>query len=140
MNDTNEKVINKQTVFQFLKFTLFSLSAGIIQIGIYALLHDLFCLPYWQSYLPALILSVVWNFTLNRKFTFKSAANIPIAMLKVFAYYCVFTPFSTIGGEFLTSIGWYDDLVFALTLVLNFVTEFLFVRFVVFRNSINTAK
>ena len=128
----------KQNFFQFLKFTMFSITAGIIQVISFTLLNELTHLPYWPSYLTALVLSVVYNFTINRRFTFKSAKNIPIAMLQVFGYYCVFTPFSTWWGTALTNIGWNEYIVLVGTMVINFVTEFSFTRFVVFRKSINT--
>ena len=121
------------------KFTLFSLSAGLIQMGSFALLNELLHLPYWVSYAIALVLSVLWNFTLNRKFTFKSAANVPVAMLKVAAYYAVFTPLSTLLEKYLTdTVGWNEYLVTLINMVLNFVTEYLFDTFVVFRGSIDT--
>ena len=123
-----------------LKFTLFSISAGLIEIGSFTLFNELLHWPYWVSYLIALVLSVLWNFTLNRKFTFQSAANVPVAMLKVFAYYCVFTPLSTLNENFLTGLGWNEYLVTAINMVINFVTEFLYQRFFVFRNSIDSAK
>ena len=124
---------------RFLKFALFSVSAGLIEIGSFTLLNELLHLPYWFSYLIALVLSVLWNFTLNRKFTFKSAANIPIAMLKVAAYYVVFTPASTLLVKYLTeTLGWNEYLVTAINMVLNFGTEFLYQRFVVFGKSIDT--
>lgn len=128
----------KQNTVQFLKFTLFSISAGIIQTVSFTLLNELTPFAYWPSYLIALILSVLYNFTVNRRFTFKSVANIPIAMLKVTGYYCVFTPLSTWWGDYLTKIGWNDYLVLAGTMIINFITEFLFCRFVVYRNSIDT--
>ncbi len=134
-----KKLSKKENLFQAIKFALFSASAGIIQAAAFALLHELTRLPYWPAYLTALVLSVLWNFTLNRRYTFKSAANVPVAMLKVFGYYCVFTPVSTVLGNYLAeSVGWPDYLVLAGTMILNFVTEFLFCRFVVYRNSINT--
>ncbi len=121
------------------KFTLFSISAGLIEIGSFTLFNELLHLPYWLSYLTALVLSVLWNFTLNRKFTFKSAANVPIAMLKVAAYYAVFTPLSTMLEHVLTMrFGWNPYLATALNMVLNFVTEFLYQRFFVFGKSIDT--
>ncbi len=128
----------RQSIFRFVKFTLFSASAGLIQIGSFTLLNEIAGLPYWPSYLIALVLSVVYNFTLNRRFTFKSAANYPLAMMKVFLYYCVFTPVSTWWGAALTAIGWNNYIVLIGTMVINFVTEFLFTRFVVYRHSINT--
>ena len=122
-----------------LKFTLFSISAGLIEIGSFTLLNEILHLPYWASYLIALTLSVLWNFTLNRKYTFKSAANVPVAMLKVAAFYLVFTPLSTWLEHVLTmNLGWNEYLVTAINMVLNFVTEFLYQRFYVFRDSIDT--
>ena len=123
------------------KFTFFSVSAGLVEIGAFALLNELLRLPYWLSYLTALVLSVLWNFTLNRKFTFRSAANVPIAMLKVAAYYAVFTPLSTLLEHVLTdSLLWNEYLVTGINMVLNFLTEFLYQRFFVFGKSIDTAK
>jgi len=93
--------------WRFLKFVLFSASAGLIEIGSFALLNELLDWPYWPSYLIALTLSVIWNFTLNRKFTFRSAANVPRAMMLVLAYYAVFTPATTILGNWLAEdLGW----------------------------------
>lgn len=134
-----EKLSKKENIWQGVKFTLFSASAGIIQAVVFALMNELTHLPYWPSYLTALVLSVLWNFTLNRRYTFKSAANVPIAMLKVFGYYCVFTPVSTVLGNYLAEdIGCPEYLVLAGTMILNFVTEFLFCRCVVYRGTINT--
>ena len=131
----------KKEILRVVKFTLFSISAGLIEIVSFALLNELLHLPYWLSYLIALVLSVLWNFTLNRKFTFQSAANVPIALLKVACYYAVFTPLSTLLEHQLAgNLGWNEYLVTAINMVLNFVTEFLFQRFVVYRNSIDTAK
>ena len=123
------------------KFLLFSISAGLIQIGSFALMNELLHWPYWICYLVALVLSVLWNFTLNRKFTFKSAANVPVAMLKVAAYYAVFTPLST-GLEhwYTMTLGWNEYLATAANMILNFVTEFLYQRFFVFGSSIDTQK
>jgi len=125
---------------RFLKFALFSASAGLIEAGSFALLNELLHLPYWLSYAIAVTLSVIWNFTLNRKFTFRSAANVPVAMLKVAAYYAVFIPLSSYLEHYLTGLGWNEYLVLALNMALNFTTEFLYQRFVVFGKSIDTAK
>ena len=125
--------------WRVVKFTLFSISAGLIQMGSFSLLYELTDLPYWPSYLISLILSIVWNFTLNRKFTFKSAANIPVAMLKVLAYYVAFTPLTTWLGDFLAEdLLWNGYLVTALNMILNFVTEFLVQRFWVFGKTIDS--
>ena len=129
----------KKELMRSLKFLLFSISAGVIQILSFTLLNELAHLPYWVSYLIALVLSVIWNFTLNRRFTFRSANNVPMAMLKVTAYYAVFTPLSTLLEKYLTeTVGWNEYLVTLINMVLNFVTEYLFDTFVVFRGSIDT--
>ena len=133
--------MEKKEILRAVKFTLFSISAGIIQIAGFALLFDVLHLPEWVAYLIALLLSVTWNFTFNRKFTFQSASNVPKAMLLVLAYYAVFTPASTALEWALTvNLQWNGYLVTAINMLLNFVTEFFYQRFVVFRNSIDTAK
>ena len=129
----------KTEIWRAVKFTLFSASAGIIEIVSFALLNELTNWSYWPCYLIALILSVLWNFTLNRKFTFRSANNVPVAMLKVAVYYAVFTPLSTWLGSYLAdTLGWNEYLVTAINMILNFVTEFLYDTYVVFRGSIDT--
>lgn len=133
-----EKLSGRQTAWQFIKFTLFSISAGLIQAGAFALLNELTGLPYWPSYLIALVLSVIWNLTFNRRFTFRSSVNMSKAMALVLAYYAVFTPLSTWWGDALTSIGWNEYLVLGGTMVINFVTEYLFQSLVVFRGTMNT--
>ena len=131
----------KKELLRSLKFLLFSVSAGLIQIGSFTLLNELAHPDYWVSYLVSLVLSVVWNFTLNRRFTFQSAGNVPLAMTLVLAFYAVFTPVSTWLEHFLTEThGWNAYLVTALNMVLNFVLEFLYDRFVVFRKSLDTRK
>jgi len=129
----------KKELIRVVKFVLFSASAGIIQVASFALMNEVFRWNYWVCYLTALVLSVLWNFTLNRKLTFKSASNVPIAMLKVAAFYLVFTPLSTWAGDTLNAIGWNEYLVLALSMIANFVLEFLYQRFVVFGKSIDTA-
>ena len=137
----NESV--KKELARTLKFVLFSASAGIIQVASFTLLNELLSLTYWVAYLISLVLSVLWNFTLNRKFTFKSANNVPVAMMKVAVYYVVFTPLSTWWTAALTEpsygIMWNEYLVLILTMLVNFSTEFLYDRFVVFGKSIDTA-
>ena len=131
----------KKEIIRTIKFVLFSASAGIIQIVSFTLLTEFSGLSYWPCYLIALLASILWNFTLNRRFTFQSAANVPIAMLKVLAFYAVFTPLSTILGNYLTeSCGWNEYLVTALNMIVNFVTEFLYQRLFVFGNSLDTLK
>lgn len=135
----NQKLSTKENILQTVKFALFSASAGIIQFASDALFNEVFHLKPEISHLISLVLSVLWNFTFNRKFTFKSANNVPIAMLKVAAYYCAFTPLSTWFTKYATTdLMWNKYLVEALCMVTNFVTEFLYDRFVVFRNSMKT--
>lgn len=154
---------SKGGVWQFIKFALFSASAGIIQILSFTLMSEVIIkLPFLQNlmetnktfskimsneygpmYLIALLLSVIWNFTFNRKFTFKSAANVPIAMLKVLAFYCVFTPVSTLLGNHFTAkfadVTAINYIVLACTMACNMIKEFLYDKFVVFKGSENTA-
>ena len=145
--------MKNSNALQAVKFALFSASAGIIQVGSFTLLNEL-VLPnihiqnekimailsaeYGVCYLIALILSVLWNFTFNRRFTFKSAANIPIAMAKVFGFYLVFTPLSTWLGNMATGKGINEYIVLGLTMLSNMVLEYLFCKFVVYKNQENT--
>lgn len=123
---------------RFIKFVFFSISAGLIEIGSFTLLNEFTHLKYWPCYLIALVLSVLWNFTLNRKFTFKSSNNVRLAMFQVFIYYLVFTPTSTLLGNYLVSIGLNEYLVTIINMLLNFITEFLYQRYYVFRDSLDT--
>lgn len=129
--------MNKETL-RAIKFTLFSISAGIIQIISFTLLNELTALPEHISYLIALVLSVLWNFTFNRRYTFQSAGNVPKAMLLVALFYCVFTPVSTWAEKTLVGLGWNEYLVTLINMGCNFVTEFLYDKFVVFRNDTDT--
>lgn len=130
----------KKELLRTVKFVLFSISAGLIQVLSFTLMEELLHWTHWVAYLISLVLSVLWNFTLNRKFTFHSASNVPIAMLKVAGFYLVFTPLSTWWTAVLTgpNVGWNEYLVLALTMIVNFVTEYLFQRFVVFGKSLDT--
>ena len=129
----------KESFMQAFKFLMFSISAGGIQALTFTLLFEIAHFIYWPSYLIALTLSILWNFTLNRKFTFKAANNIPVAMMKIAIYYAIFTPLSTWWGDALTNIGWNAYLVLFLTMVVNLVSEFLVTKYIVYRNAINTA-
>ncbi len=150
------EMTKKDNALQAVKFALFSASAGIIQVATFTILNE-FVVPniniqnetvtkilsaeYGVCYLIALLFSVIWNFTFNRKFTFKSATNVPVAMLKILGFYCVFTPVSTIIGEMVmrsTSWEFAEYIVLACTMAANMVTEFLFCRFVVYKDSMNT--
>lgn len=130
--------MKKTTLWQMVKFTLFSASAALIELGSFALINELLHWSYWPAYLTALILSVLWNFTLNRRYTFQSAANVPVAMAKVLGFYLVFTPLSTWLGHVAESAGINEYLVLIVTMLANFVLEFLFCKLVVYRNQENT--
>lgn len=130
----------RKELLRTVKFTLFSISAGVIQIAGFTVLYEVCHLQEWVAHLLSLVLSVIWNFTLNRKFTFHSAANVPIAMLKVGGYYAVFTPLSAWWTAALAGIGWNAYLIEAINMLSNFVTEYLFQRLVVFRGNIDNAE
>ena len=132
---------DKKEIKRMIKFTLFSISAGLIEIGLFELLYNVIKWSWWPSYLIALVASVVWNFTLNREYTFKSANNVPIAMMKVFFFYLVFTPLSTLLGNYLEgTLNWNGTIVTLINMVLNFVLEYLYDRYYVFKDSIDTKK
>ena len=125
--------------WRIVKFVLFSASAGIIEIGVFAMLNEWIRWSYWPCYLIALTVSVVWNFTLNRRFTFRSASNVPRAMALVLLFYCVFTPVTTLLGNYLAeTLLWNEYLVTGINMLLNITTEYLYDRFVVFRKSLDT--
>lgn len=129
----------RKETLRVVKFVMFSISAGVIEILSFTLLNELTDWPYWPCYLIALILSVIWNFTLNRKLTFKSVANVPVAMAKILAFYCVFTPVTTILGNYLAeSLHWNEYIVTGINMGLNISTEYLYDRFVVFRKTLDT--
>ncbi|MBQ8881638.1 MAG: GtrA family protein [Oscillospiraceae bacterium] len=127
--------MNKKSLWQMLKYAIFSVSAGVIQTGSFILLYNVLLNEKWYSfsYIVSLALSVIWNFTLNRKYTFQSVVNVPVAMLKVAAFYAVFTPVSAWLGQIAETSGWNGNLVQILTMCANFVLEFLYFKFVVFR-------
>ena len=129
--------VQKNDLWQAVKFTLFSISAGVIQILSFALL-EIFIKDYWIPYLISLLLSILWNFTLNRRYTFQSAANVPVAMAKVLGFYLLYTPLSTWLGNFAEGRGVNDFLIRAVTMLSNFVLEYLFCKFVVYRGQENT--
>ena len=139
MGIENKMNDNKKQLWQAIKFTLFSISAGIIQIGSFALL-EIFIKDYWIPYLISLVLSILWNFTLNRRYTFKSAANVSVAMAKVFGFYLVFTPLATYLGDLAESVDVNDFIILIVTMLANFVLEFLFCKFVVYRGKEDTMK
>ncbi len=130
--------MKKEHIMQMVKFTLFSISAGVIQVVSFTLMNELLTLPYWPAYLTSLVLSIVWNFTFNRRYTFKSAANVPIAMIKLFGFYAVFTPVSTYLGHLADVAEVNEYIILIVTMLSNFVLEFLFSKFVIYKNQENT--
>ncbi len=129
--------MNKE-VIRAIKFVLISASAGIVEIGLFTVLTELTQLPYWPRYLVALIASVLWNFTINRRYTFKSTKNVPRAMAMVFAFYLVFTPATTILGDYLAdTLHWNDYLVTGINMALNLTLEYLYDTFVVYRGDMD---
>ena len=134
-----QKDSKAKEIIRAAKFTLISISAGLIQIGSFTLMYEAMDIEYWISYLVSLLLSILWNFTINRKVTFKSASNVPRAMLQLLGFYAVFTPVTMILGQWVEN-GGVDGLVVELvTMLLNFVLEFLFCRFVIYRDSCDSA-
>lgn len=127
--------MDKKSLWQMLKYAIFSVSAGVIQTGSFVLLYNVLLHERWYSfsYIVSLALSVLWNFTLNRKYTFQTVVNVPVAMLKVAAFYLVFTPVSAWLGQIAETAGWNGNLVQILTMFANFVLEFAYFKFVVFR-------
>lgn len=129
--------MNKKNLWQMLKYAIFSVSAGVIQTGSFILLYNVIFQEktalYDLSYIVSLVLSILWNFTLNRKYTFQAVVNVPVAMLKVAAFYLVFTPVSTWLGQIAVDAGWNGNLVQILTMFANFVLEFAYFKFVVFK-------
>lgn len=128
---------NKELI-RSIKFTLFSISAGLIQIGLFTLLNELLNVDYWVSYIVSLIVSILWNFTINRKVTFKSSNNIKLSMLLVFLFYLVFTPVSTVLGNYFENKEVNEYLILAITMISNFVLEYLYTRYLVYKNSCDT--
>ena len=150
MEEQTKNGQGKKNLWQVIKFALFSASAGIIQFGTFALFKEAFHWAPWFSYLVSLLLSVLWNFTFNRKYTFRSDADIKRSMLLVGLFYLVFTPLSTWWTAALTGENPFTGaaasseplvnnyIVQIGTMLINFVTEFLYQRFVVYRDSLDT--
>lgn len=130
--------MERKELLRVIKFVLFSASAGIIQAATFALFKEVFKWEYLPAYPISVILSVLWNFTFNRRYTFKSAANVPVAMAKVFGFYLVFTPLSTWLGDMAQGSGINEYIVLAVTMISNLVLEFLFCKFFVYRNQEDT--
>ena len=137
MEETNAKETRKE-IFRAIKFVLVSASAGIVEIGVFTLLNELTDMKYWPCYLIALVASVVWCFTINRRYTFMSTKNVPRAMAMIFAFYLVFTPATTILGNYLAeTLHWNEYLVTGINMALNLSLEYLYDTFVVYRGEMD---
>lgn len=165
MEQENKKINSKkkENFIQVLKYTLCAGSAGVIEAASFALLIWLLGLTVKDSQsftninflgsemnwiqivaqMVSLALSVVWNFTLNRKFTFQSNANVPKVLALAFAFYIPFYPASTLFvgwfAAYLTGAGAIvvaGYLPKALAMIANFVLEFVWQKFFVFRDKL----
>lgn len=136
-----KKLSKKQQFLQLLKFTVFMASAGAIQLLSTTTLHQWtgwLADYYWVAYVIGLTLSVIWSFTFNRKFTFKAANNVPLAMVLVIIYNCLIVIPLAWGGDELVKL-WGNDLgivVTIITMLINFVTEFFWDKFIVFNKRV----
>ena len=150
MSENQQENKGKKELWRTIKFTLFSASAGVIQIASYTLFFEVFHWAPWLAYLISLVLSVLWNFTFNRRYTFRSDCDVKRAMLLTALFYVVFTPLSTwwtaaltgenpfTGAEASATPMVNNYVVQIGTMLLNFVLEFLYQRFVVYRDSLDT--
>ncbi|WP_405341492.1 GtrA family protein [Ruminococcus sp.] len=130
--------MKKKEIIRAIKFALVSASAGIVEIGVFTVMNEFTGLKYWPCYLTALIASVVWCFTINRRYTFKSTKNVPRAMAMVFAFYLVFTPATTILGNYLAeTLHWNEYLVTGINMALNLSLEYLYDTFIVYRGEMD---
>ena len=115
------------------------MSAAVVELSSFALCDSFFGLDPWVSQLISQILSVLWNFTINRRFTFQSAGNVPVAMAKVALFYVFFTPATTWLTAWLTEEHlWNEYLVKAMVMLSNLILEYLYQRFFVFKDSLDT--
>lgn len=131
---------SRESLFQAIKFTILSLSAGGIEALSFLGLDKLTAWSYDVKHVISIVLSVLWNFTLNRRYTFKSANNVPVAMLKVGIFYAIFIPVTAWLGQLAAGSGIHEYIIKAATMILNFVGEFLWWKLIVFRGSENTNK
>lgn len=140
MAENKTELTPKESIIQVVKFVVFSMGSGVIQTVVFTILNEKMHFDYWQSYLPAIILGVLYGFTVNRRFTFKSANNVPIAMAKLAFYYCIFIPTSTYLGDLAESAGVNEYIVLVVTMLSNLITAFLVNRFWIYKDSMNTNK
>ena len=129
---------DRKELFRAIKFAIVSMSAGIVELGTFTLMNELTNLKYWPCYLTALIASIIWCYTINRRYTFKSGKPIPVVLAYAAAFYAVFTPATTILGNYLAeTLLWNEYLVTIINMTLNLVTEYLYDTYVVYRNNMD---
>lgn len=152
--EKNAKKEKRKGVMQFIKYALCAASAGIIQIVLFSILQAVIPsngktihfivedmdLVTFIATTVALCASILWNFTFNRKFTFKDAGNVPRAMILAFLFYVPFYPFQTwyvhtIKSLLVEAIGTDGAGIIAegSVMIINFALEFMWQKFVVFR-------
>lgn len=137
MSEKKEKK-DKKEVIRAVKFALVSASAGIVEAVVFTGMNELGDFPYYANYLTALIASIIWCYTVNRKYTFKSTKPVKIILLYAAAFYAVFTPATTLLGSWLTgSLGWNEYIATAINMALNLSLEYLYDTFVVYRNEMD---
>lgn len=140
VTDLEKSKNKKKEFFRVLKFVGFSASAGIIETVVSTVL-DLTVNKsggyYYICYAIALICSVVWNFTFNRKFTFKAANNVPKAMALALLFYVPFAPWTIYLASVLED-KLPNILILVINMAQNITLEYLWQRFVVFRKSLDT--
>lgn len=143
-----EKSTKKTEILRAVKYACVALSAGVIQVAATFLLNGFVFKGednYYICYLIGLVLSVIWNFTLNRRYTFNAANKIAPAMVKVACYYLVFTPLSTWWVDALVNADFWgipvtvvEVIVQIGTMLVNLITEYIFQRLFVFGKAIDT--
>lgn len=150
--EKDAKKEKKATLFQAIKYFCCAASAGAIQLISFTILQLVIKDPtkMWfmtetdvGTFVPttiALALSIIWNFTLNRKFTFKDAGNVPKAMALAFLFYVPFYPFQTwYVATVKPALGAYMNIDLAgviaegTVMLINGILEFCWQKFVVFR-------
>lgn len=148
------KRAKRKGVVQFIKYALCAASAGIIQIVLFSILQTVlpkdmgnihFIVEDMQlgtfiATTVALCASILWNFTFNRKFTFKDAGNVPLAMFLAFLFYVPFYPFQTWYVHTIKTllshhinVDGAGIIAEASVMAINFALEFIWQKFVVFR-------
>ena len=158
LKETDKK---NSSVWQAVKYFLCAASAGLIQFVTFTILSTVFDKTgvtasmgkmwffgemdksLFTATTIALGLSIIWNFTLNRKFTFKAANNVPLAMGLAFLFYVPFYPFQTwyvgaVTGAIRDAIGqpeatWPSIIAEGTVMLINGILEFCWQKFVVFR-------